>query len=66
MVHSEFNLVGIVMLLYGRVFDGAVDGIDFPLFLKKPCQVNFLEKLKYFYSQGVVGCGHRDYVAFTL
>ena len=31
------------MLLYGSGFDGAVGGVDFPLFSKKPCQVNFLK-----------------------
>jgi hypothetical protein len=54
------------MLLHSHVFDDAVDGIDFPLFSKKPCQVNFLEKLKYSHSQRFVACGHQDYAAFTL
>ena len=42
-VIGEFDLVVILMLLYGSVFDGAVTGVDFPLFSKKPCQVNFLK-----------------------
>jgi hypothetical protein len=54
------------MLLYGSVFDGAVTGVDFPLFSKKPCQVNFLKNLNYFHFHGLVGSSHRDYVALTL
>ena len=40
---AKFDLVWIVMLLHGRVIDGAVAGVDFQLFSKKPCQVNFLK-----------------------
>ena len=42
-VVAKFDLVWIVMLLHGRVIDGAVVGVDFQLFSKKPCQVNFLK-----------------------
>ena len=41
---AKFDLVWIVMLLQGRVIDGAVAGVDFQLFPKKPCQVKFLKK----------------------
>jgi len=48
----------------GCVFDDAVDVVNFPLFLKKPCQVNLLKKRNYFHS--LIGYGHRDYAALTL
>jgi hypothetical protein len=54
------------MLLYDRVFDGAVNDVDFSVFWKKTCQVKFLKKLKYFHFHGLVGYGHRNYAALTL
>ena len=54
------------MLLYGRVFDGAVDDVDFSVFLKNTCQVKFLKKLNYFHFYGLVSYGHRNYAALTL
>ena len=66
MLVGGFDLAGIVMLLYGRIFDGAVAGVDFPLFSKKPCQVNFLKNINYFHYRGLVGCNHWDYAALTL
>jgi hypothetical protein len=56
--------VGIVVPFCGRVFDDAVDGINFALFLKKPCQVNLLKKRHYFHR--LIGYGHRNYAALTL
>jgi len=43
MAVDEFDLVGIVVPFCGRVFDGDVDAVNFPLFLKKPCQANLLK-----------------------
>jgi len=54
------------MLLYGRVFDGTVNGVDFSFFLKKTCQEEFLKNLNYFHCHGLLGCSHRDYAALTL
>ena len=65
-VVGEFDHVEIVILLYGRVFDAAVDDVDFSFFLKNTCQVKFLEKLNYFHFHGLVGYCHWNYVALTL
>jgi hypothetical protein len=54
------------MLLYGRVFDVAVDGTDLPLFSKKPCQVNFLKNQNYFHCHALVDSGHWNYATLTL
>jgi hypothetical protein len=64
-VVGELDLAEIVMLLYGHVFDGAVNDVDFSVYLKKPCQVKFLEKLNYFHFHGLVGYGYRNYAALT-
>jgi hypothetical protein len=57
-VVGEFVLVGILMLLYGHVFDAAMAEFDFSVFSKKPCQVKSLEKLKYLHPQRGLGCHH--------
>jgi hypothetical protein len=66
MALDEFDLVGIVVLFCSRVFDAAVDTVNFPLFLKKPCQVNFFKKRNYFYLHGLISYGLQDYAALTL
>jgi hypothetical protein len=54
------------MLLYCRVFDGAVAVVDFPFFSIKTCQVKFLKNLNYFHSYSLVGYSNRACEAFTL
>ena len=65
-VVGEFDHVEIVILLYGRVFDAAVDDVDLSFFLKNTCQVKFLEKLNYFHFHGLVGYPGQEHQSLTL